>query len=192
MNTVEDFLKVKPTNLDALEGRILISVPFYNDPFFNRSVVLLTDYDNKNCVGLILNKKSSYRVKDLMIENKIKESLYFGGPVVDKMIFVVHNFASPKYSKLLPGIYTGFDIDFLKMVEQKKNRKLHFKFFVGYSGWLPGQLKQEIEQNMWVVGNANPDLIFNTEPNKIWETAVHNLGEEYQHWLQIPEYLSYN
>lgn len=34
MNTVEDFLKVKPTNLDVLEGRILIAVPFYNDPFF--------------------------------------------------------------------------------------------------------------------------------------------------------------
>jgi len=35
-------------------------------------------------------------------------------------------------------------------------------------------------------------LIFKTEPHKIWENAVINLGEEYLHWLQVPEYLSYN
>lgn len=192
MNTVEDFLKVKPTNLDVLEGRILIAVPFYNDPFFNRSVVLLTDYDDKNCVGLILNKKSTYRLQDLLPEIKIKESLYFGGLVVEKMIFAVHNFPSPNFSKLLPGIYTGFDDNLLKMVEENPNSEIDFKFFIGYSGWYPGQLQQEIEQNMWVVGNANPDLIFKTEPHKIWENAVINLGEEYLHWLQVPEYLSYN
>lgn len=193
MYSVEDFLKVTPTQLSISEGRILIAVPFYNDPFFNRSVVLLTDYNERDCVGLILNKTSLYTIKDLLPHIQFNQLLYFGGPVVDRKIFAIHNYAkSTKYAKLLPGIYTGFDQKLLTIIEKNKSEKLAYKFFVGYSGWSPGQLEHEIALNMWVVGNATPDLIFNTPPEKVWEKAILNLGEDYLHWLTIPEFLSHN
>ncbi len=193
MYTVEDFLKVTPTNLQIAEGRILIAVPFYNDPFFNRSVVLLTDYDEKDCVGLILNKKSPYTVKEILPEIKKNQLLYFGGPVIDPKIFAIHNYEySKRYSKLLPGIYVGFDQGLIDLIENNESEDFLYKLFVGYSGWAPGQLQSELDLNMWIIGNATPDLIFKTEPEKIWESAVSNLGEKYAHWLSIPEHLSHN
>jgi len=193
MYSVEDYLKVPSTHIELLAGRILIAVPFYNDPFFNRSVVLLTEYDAQNCVGLMLNKKSLYTMRDLLPQVKVNRLLHFGGPVVEKMILAIHNYdKSSKYTKLLPGIYTGFDHELLSIIELNEVQGLHFKFFVGYSGWGPGQLQEELGLNMWVVGHATPELIFATPPEKIWESAVLNLGEEYKHWLHIPEYLSHN
>ena len=110
MTTADTFFDVKPTEFSLTAGRILISVPFYNDPFFNRTVVLLTDYDEKSCAGLVLNKSSKLSVRKVISEIKVDDKLHIGGPVMPDGIFCIHNFENSKAaSKLLPGIYVGSD-----------------------------------------------------------------------------------
>jgi putative transcriptional regulator len=69
---------------------------------------------------------------------------------------------------------------------------MRYRFFVGYSGWSPGQLEGELAKNMWVIGAATPELVFDTPIPKIWETAVRNLGDDYLHWLKLPRIIGSN
>ena len=193
MDTVENFLEVKPTEFSLTAGRILISVPFYNDPFFNRTVVLLTDYDKQSCAGLVLNKSSRLSVRKVVSEIKVDDKLYIGGPVMPDGIFCIHNFENSKAaSKLLPGIYVGSDEVLISLIEHQAIPTMKYRFFVGYSGWSPGQLEGELANKMWVIGAATPELVFDTPCNKVWETAVRNLGNDYLHWLKTPRNFAHN
>jgi len=187
MRFIEDYLKIEPTSLPPAPGRILISVPFFNDPFFYRSVVLLTDYEPDSTAGFILNKESDYSVREIVSDIKVDDAVYVGGPVMSSVVFGIHNHDNTKKSaKLLPGVYVGYDNMFLTLIETKAIETMKYKFFIGYSGWSPGQLDDEIERKLWVVGNPTPDLIFDTPADLIWEHAVRLLGKNYLHWLDIP------
>lgn len=189
----DEFFDVKPTEFSLSAGRILISVPFYNDPFFNHSVVLMTDYEENSCAGLVLNKTSRLSVRKLVSEIKVDDKMSIGGPVLPDGIFCVHNFENSKTAnKLLPGIYIGSDEVLLSLIEHHAIPTLKYRFFVGYSGWSPGQLEGELDKKMWVIGAATPELVFDTPSHLIWETAVRNLGEDYLHWLKMPKNIENN
>ncbi|MDL2296832.1 YqgE/AlgH family protein [Bacteroidales bacterium OttesenSCG-928-B11] len=188
-----DFMKVNSTGLEPAVGRVLISVPFYNDIFFNRAVVLLTDYSPESTVGLILNKPSDSTVNEIIPSIKIDESVYLGGPVLSEMLFGIHNHRhGGNEPPLLKNVYVGYDDILLALIENDAIPQLRYKFFVGYSGWSPGQLDDEISRSMWVVSQENEEFIFNTSPEKMWETAVKNLGQEYRHWLSFPKHIEDN
>jgi putative transcriptional regulator len=185
---MKSLLHVKPTLLKPTTGRILISVPYYNDPFFNRSVVLLIDKDEENCVGLILNQELNCTVRQAVSGVKIDMPVFAGGPIMYHTAFALHNFESCKESdEILPHVYTGYDNILLAIFEYNAIPKMDFKFFIGYSGWSPGQLEDEINKKMWVVGEGNEELVLKTPTAKVWEHAVQSLGKEYAHWLDVPK-----
>ena len=189
----KDLLAVKQTEFELASGRILISVPYYNDTFFNRSVVLLTDYEGEHVAGLILNHKLPYTVRQMVDGLRVDAPMYLGGPVLPTALFLLHSFDSCKESaRIAPGIYFGYDQVLLALIEHNAIPALKYRFMMGYAGWSPGQLEEEIARNMWVVGNPTPELIFHTEPDKMWEKAVQVLGDEYRHWLNVPEYINLN
>lgn len=189
----KDLLAVKQTEFALAPGRILISVPYYNDTFFNRSVVLLTDYEGDHIAGLILNRRLTYTVRQLVDGIHSDAPMYLGGPVLPTALFLLHTFDSCKDSaRIAPGIYVGYDQVLLALIEHNAIPTLKYRFMMGYSGWSPGQLEDELARNMWVVGNPTPELVFNTNADKMWERAVQVLGKDYQHWLNVPEYINLN
>ncbi|MCQ2284511.1 MAG: YqgE/AlgH family protein [Bacteroidales bacterium] len=189
----KDLLKVKQTEFELAPGRMLISVPFYNDTFFNRSVVLLTDCDKEHTAGLIINHRLPYQVKQLVDEVHLEAPMFLGGPVLPSALFLLHNFESCKSAaQVVPGVYVGYDQVLLALIEHNAIPTMRYRFMMGYAGWSPGQLEEEISHNMWVIGNPTADLIFNTAAEDIWPTAVKVLGKEYEHWLQVPKYINLN
>lgn len=191
----QDLLKVKPTEFPLAPGRILVSVPYFNDTFFNRSVVLLTDYDpqQRQCAGLIINHQLDYSVEQVVEGLHVEASLYLGGPVHPSALFLLHDFEScTASSRIVPNVYVGYDKVLLALIETNAIEKLRYKFLMGYAGWAPGQLEEELMNKMWVVANPTPELIFDTPADKVWEKAVTILGEDYAHWLKIPKYVNLN
>jgi len=185
---MKSLLHVKPTLLKPAAGRILISVPYYNDPFFNRSVVLIIEKDEESCVGLILNQELNCTVRQAVSGVKIDMPVYAGGPVMHPTAFALHNFENCKESEeILPHVYTGYDNILLAIFEHNAIPAMDFKFFIGYSGWEPGQLEEEISRKMWVVAECNEELVLKTPTPKVWEKAVKSLGKEYLHWLEVPK-----
>ena len=187
----KDNLSVKQNEFELAPGRILISVPYYNDTFFNRSVVLLTDYEDEHVAGLILNHRLPYPVSQLVDGLRVEAPMYLGGPVLPTALFLLHSFESCKdSSQVAPGIYVGYDQVLLALIEHRAIPNLQYRFLMGYAGWSPGQLEGEIARNMWVIGNPTPELVFHTEPEKMWAKSVQVSGDGYQHWLNVPEYIT--
>ena len=185
---MRSLLYVKPTLLKPTTGRILISVPFYNDLFFNHSVVFLIDKDENNCVGLIINQELDCTVRQAITGIKLDMPVYAGGPVMHNSAFALHNFENCKLSQeIIPHVFTGYDDIPLAIFEHNAIPKMDFKFFIGYSGWSQGQLEDEIKRKMWVVAEGNEELILKTPTHKIWGKAVQSLGKDYAHWLQVPK-----
>ncbi|MCL1849928.1 MAG: YqgE/AlgH family protein [Bacteroidetes bacterium] len=185
---MRSLLQVKPTLLKPVTGRVLVSVPYYNDPFFNHSVVLIIERDEENCVGLIINQELNCTVRQAVSGVKIDMPVFAGGPVMHQAAFALHNFENCKESEeILPNVYTGYDEILLAIFEYNAIPKMDFKFFIGYSGWSPGQLEDEIKRKMWVVAEGSEELVLKTPTPKIWEKAVKSLGKEYAHWLEVPK-----
>ncbi len=188
MTVKRDFLRVKQTEFTLSEGSLLIAAPLSPDMLFNRSVILLTDYNKETVAGVIVNKPTPFVLDRLVDSISIKAPLYIGGPVSPEMLFLLHNHSnSDAASAIRPGIFFGYNDQLLKQIEQRLFPSIRYKFILGYSGWAPGQLEAEIANNYWVIGNPTPELLFNTEPDQIWHKAVSILGKEYEHWLKIPE-----
>ena len=171
----------------------MISVPFFQDPFFNRTVVLLTDYSPLSCAGLVLNKLSMNPVSEFVPDIKIDDDIYVGGPILAKSIFCIHNHSGgEKMIELLPNVFLGYDNMLLTLAELNMVKTLRYKFFLGYSGWSPGQLEEELENKMWIVANPTAKLILESHPDDLWYDAVASLGLEYFHWLDMPEDITEN
>ena len=193
MPYASDLLKVKQTGFSLAAGRLLISVPYYNDAFFNRSVVLLTDYDAEMCTGLIINRRLPYRVRDLVDGLRVDAPMFLGGPVMPWALFLLHDIENnAASSRIVPKVYVGYDQSLLTQIESNAMASGNCKFLMGYAGWSPGQLEDEIGKNMWVIGNPTPELVFHKEPESVWSESVRILGPDYEHWLRIPKYINLN
>jgi putative transcriptional regulator len=49
---------------------------------------------------------------------------------------------------------------------------------VGYAGWAPGQLDEELAGSSWLLAPVQPDLLFDIPIDDMWETAIRRLGAE--------------
>lgn len=193
MDFEKEFLKVKPTGIPLKEGVMLVAVPFFNDAYFNRSVVFLTDYSPSGAAGLIVNRRINVRIQEAKSDWRIDGKFFFGGPVTLQGIVTLHTFdGSGKFNPVGEGIYTGVDDILISMIEYNVIPTLKYRFYLGYSGWGEGQLDDELERGMWVVAECRPDLIFSDSPSTVWEKMVRQLGPDYQHWLNVPKMMMEN
>ena len=119
--------------LQPKKGRLLISEPsILNDDSFNRSIILLTEHNEKNSIGFILNKPLSFTVNDLIPEIDCNFVVHQGGPVEQDNLYFVH-----KSPELIPdsievdnGIYWGGNFDSLKeLLNTQKLKNNDIRFF---------------------------------------------------------------
>jgi putative transcriptional regulator len=64
--------------------------------------------------------------------------------------------------------------------------EIDLRLFLGYSGWAPGQLEDEIKEGTWLIANATEEIIFGTSQNDIWKKSISLLGKEYAYLAHIP------
>jgi len=177
-------------NLTAAKGKILIAEPLMGDPNFDRTVVFLTDHNSEGSVGFILNRMVDLSFDDLVLDfPSFKTNIGEGGPVQQDNMFFLHSKGDllPGSEEIIPGIYWGGDFNILKeLISMELIGSYDIRFFLGYSGWSAGQLEAELDQKAWQIGPAEPELIFNKEPERIWPKVIASLGGEYPLWQNTP------
>jgi putative transcriptional regulator len=167
------------------------------DPNFRRSVVMLCEHTTDDgSVGFILNKPLNVNVSDLVAEMpEIESPVFFGGPVATDSIHFIHNVGEllEESIEVHRGVYWGGDFEKLKFLIQSKLVLAHnIRFFVGYSGWSPGQLKEELEYKSWLISDMHANYLFKSKPNSLWKQAMYNMGNTYSVIAQMPEQYSLN
>lgn len=195
-----DIFKIRTNNVAPKTGRILIADPFASDFFFTRSVVLLTEYNsNDGAMGFILNKPVSLEnIPPEILEEfgeQISSRVFHGGPVGRDQLFYIHQLPPTVLEgslQILPNLFWGGD--FKKLAELIKDQVIptsSVKFFIGYSGWAPGQLEKEISNNYWVITNISPAEVLGDTSN-IWKEKLRSLGPKYEIWTHYPLDPQYN
>lgn len=184
--------KVKPA-----AGYMLLSEPFMPDPNFKRTVIMLCEHlEDGGSVGFILNKSLNIKVCDALVDfDAVKNDLYYGGPVAKDTLHYLHSYGDIIEDSLLisEGIYWGGNFE--QMGELLKDGTLDpkkIKFFLGYSGWSPGQLDEELTDNAWIVTPSKISYVFDVPNNELWKKVLLDLGGEYKQIINYPEDPSLN
>ena len=176
--------------VDPGPGILLIADPFLKDPNFLRTVVFLCEHREEGSFGFVLNRKYENTLDELIPDVEgFKLPVFYGGPVQMDTIHFLHQYPEdiPGGEEVMKGIYWGGD--FVKAVEMIKSGEMDFKkirFYIGYSGWGNGQLKEELKEKSWLTVKANRKLIFQTSAEEIWKESLKHLGGYYEMMIQFP------
>ncbi|MBX9850582.1 MAG: YqgE/AlgH family protein [Cytophagaceae bacterium] len=171
-------------------GSILISEPYLGDDNFERSVVLICEHNEEGTVGFVLNRPANLTLDAVVPDiSECAEILFVGGPVQqDSLHFIYRNNEYVSGSiKINEQMFWGGSYD--EMIDKINNKLLRlsdFRFFLGYSGWSPGQLEQEMEQNSWIVAEAGQIDLFGTDPNDLWRVLLKDMGGKYKMYSNYP------
>ncbi len=167
------------------KGCILISEPFLPDPNFERTVILVCDHTKEGTVGFILNRPAEIKLGDVVEEFEDGEkTIYVGGPVEQNTMHFIHRIPQQLESSfaLGEGIFWGGDFEILKSLVNTKQVTLDdVRFFLGYSGWAPRQLRNEIEKNTWFV--YKPERlteIWELDPDDLWRVILKKMGGKFK------------
>ncbi|MEM7750819.1 MAG: YqgE/AlgH family protein [Pseudomonadota bacterium] len=178
---------------DSLEGKLLISMPTIAEGCFARSVVYICAHSKDGAMGLIVNQAAKSIAFDELLEqldiednegcladtDKLQaRTVHFGGPVDTSRGFVLH---SPDYFQASSTVQMadGFSLtstpDVLKALLTGAGPE-HSIVALGYAGWSPGQLENEIKHNGWLHCEADPSVVFGTELEAKYDNALSKLG----------------
>ncbi len=173
-------------------GKILIAEPFMLDPGFKRSVVLLADYHREEgTFGFIINRPTDIPLSKLTDDfPKLNSRVYYGGPVGNNCIYFVHNCGDllEDSVKICHGIYWSGSYDKLRfLVDNGLITEHNIRFFLGYSGWDPGQLEEEMKEPAWIISDMDPNYLFRVHSDQLWKECLENMGKHYAIIGQIAE-----
>ncbi|MFC7705706.1 YqgE/AlgH family protein [Plastorhodobacter daqingensis] len=169
-----------------LSGKLLVAMPGMGDPRFEKSVVFMCAHSDDGAMGLIVNKPAAeVRFADLLDQLGISRTsegsdirVHFGGPAEHGRGFVLHSADYSANGSTLQvddriGMTGTLDIleDIAKGIGPSRSI-----LALGYAGWGPGQLEDEILQNGWLTCDAPLDLVFSADNASKWEGALRTLG----------------
>ena len=171
-----------------LANHFLIAMPAMQEPIGGGTVVYVCEHNENGVLGVVINKPTDMTMEVLFdrIDLKlaagsdapiINEPIMFGGPVQDDRGFVLHTPGARYSSSLTVTDEIAFttSIDVLEAVA-KGDGPERLLVSIGYSGWSPGQLEDEIGRNGWLTVGASADILFDFPIEQRYVAAIKLLG----------------
>ena len=178
------------TKRGFLKGKLLIAMPSIQGDDFSHSVVFVCDHSKEGAMGLVLNKPAPRMIFSDLVEKLdlgevnrppddeiLQMPVMLGGPVKQFQGFVLHSsdYKSDETLKVAAGYALTATVDVLKAIAAGKGPKRKI-LALGYAGWSAGQLEDEILRNGWLTCDADADLVFSGNNEKMHEAALKKLG----------------
>jgi putative transcriptional regulator len=167
------------------QGKILVADRKLKDPHFAQTVVLIVGSGDQGTLGLVLNRESEVLVTELL--KGVKEArgrddtAFEGGPVEPmSVVALLRSPNGPRGAEHVSGdIWAILDPDAIKDALAAHVGPDQLRFFVGYTGWAPGQLETEVDAGAWRIVRGGADTVFDNKPKSLWERLVRNLDVTY-------------
>jgi len=173
-----------PAAAFSLTGQLLIAMPAMADPRFATSVIYICAHTDDGAMGIVVNRPlASPSFADLLQQLAVDPvpparsiRLCQGGPVDNARGFVLHSTDWTGDGSLRVDDATALtaSLDILKAIAGGGGPQLGM-LALGYAGWGPGQVEQEIAQNAWLSVPADPDLLFDDQHETKWRRALAKL-----------------
>lgn len=186
-------MKIDKSPPGYLAGHLLIATPILTDQRFLRGVILLCAHTPGGAMGVMVNRLGG-RVKfsDLLGEVGVqidpamsdKVPIHFGGPVEPGRGFVLHS-PEKKYDgtqSITDELVMTSTVDVLTDIAKNEGPAKSL-LALGYAGWGPGQLDQEIQANCWLTIPASADFVFSSDLDGLWMRTLESLGVHAPHTI---------
>ncbi|HEY7247164.1 MAG TPA: YqgE/AlgH family protein [Xanthobacteraceae bacterium] len=176
-----------------LDGQMLIAMPSMGDERFARSVIYVCAHSTEGAMGIVVNQPAAnISFSDLLVQLDVIPSseliqlrshagsvqVLKGGPVDTQRGFVLHSSDFVIENSTLPideGICLTATLDILKAIARGSGPRSAI-LALGYAGWAPGQLENEIQHNGWLHCAADPQLIFGADTSSKYNAALKKIG----------------
>lgn len=169
-------------DLDNISGKFLIAAPGLEDPNFSRTVVLVCEHSREGAFGLIVNRILMNSFIPLLDAFDIKNSLidlpvYYGGPVRPEQGYVLYSPVDERYVsvKVTNDLAVTASKEILYDIAEGKGPE-YFLFTLGFSGWSPNQLEEELMMDGWIIAPLDANIIFRVPVSDRWKSAAESVG----------------
>ncbi|BDU77403.1 YqgE/AlgH family protein [Mesoterricola sediminis] len=168
--------------MSQLAPCLLVASPLLLDPNFLHSVVLLVEHDENGAMGVILNRPLPVTLQQICQESRLafdgdpEATAWRGGPVDPQRGVILVRGGLPEAEDTV--------LDFTDFISYRKDLleslliepKASFRLFLGYAGWGPGQLDQELQEGAWARVPLNPDWLMAEDPQELWNRAIQSIS----------------
>jgi putative transcriptional regulator len=156
---------------------LLVAHPAFRDMDYRQTVLLAAPGPNGGHVGVILNRPTRRSLASLFPEHepskKVMDPVHYGGPFSrGALVALVKTDAAPGVGtvQVMKNLFMAFRVNTIdQVIESRPNDA---RYYVGYVGWRPGELKAEIDRGIWSVLNADMDVVFRKDTEGLWEEML--------------------
>jgi putative transcriptional regulator len=185
------------TDFNVEKGDIILAEPFMENPHFKDGVIVITEHSEESgTVGFLINKTLKLKMNEVVEEfPEIETELLYGGPVQTDTLHYIHTYGKVLNDSLhiTKNLYWGGDFMQLKaLIRQNVIKADGIRFYLGYSGWSPGQLEEEFEVGTWMQSKLDLNYIFKTKLKKVWPKAMADKGNAFTVIAKMPGSISWN
>ena len=153
---------------------ILVAHPAFRDMEYRQTVIIAAPAPNGGHVGVILNRPTRRSLGSLFPEHepskKVLDPVFYGGPFSrGALVALVRAYSAPGPGSVLMmiNLYLAFRANTIDQVIE--NTPNEARYFVGYVGWRPGELKNELDRGIWSVTGAEIDTVFRKDTDGMWD-----------------------
>ena len=180
--------------MDNLQGQFLIATPSMDDPNFRQAVMLMVQHDADGALALILNRPSNISLKQAWQEVGTSECvcdgmLAIGGPCQGPMM-AIHDKQDVGEKQVLPGVFLSVEEENVSWLMRRGASQM--RCFIGYAGWAPGQLEEEIAFGSWKTIPAKMDLIFKIQNETLWQQVTKTADRAISHPNLLPHMIPHD
>ena len=181
------------------KGRLLVATPPLDDPNFDRTVVYMLEHESDGALGVVVNRPTGEMLDEPLDRwNDLQArpaSVFAGGPVEPDALIALALSESPvehETDELAPISGRVASADLTADPALVAGQVNAVRVFRGYAGWGPGQLEGEIDEGAWIVLDAEPDDIFDDDPDELWRAVLRRQGGRLAWLADVPDDLSAN
>lgn len=165
-----------------LPGHLIIASPNMDDPYFNKAVIMLCSHDEEGAFGLLINRHIGYINAEIMqtsANDDAKPKVFdvlVGGPVEPDASLVLTIQEEDLLNFNIHPLFTLYNNaeDYIADHVVEKSSE-YFMVFKGYCSWAPGQLDQEMQENVWIARPPSLEMIQSTAYKKKWNQCMKDL-----------------
>jgi putative transcriptional regulator len=175
------------TMSSVLAPGLLLAAPPLADPNFERSVILLSAHGPEGAFGWVLNGQEAMPLSELLVRTELASEapdvngvVRIGGPVAQDQVWLLYPSGS------LPIEVEG-QLEVVKGITASASRKVleliaagqvpdGLVTLVGYAGWGPWQLENEIKSGAWLPTDVTAAVVFETPVSELWARAYALVG----------------
>jgi putative transcriptional regulator len=175
----------------GLAPGFLVASPTLADPNFDGSLVLMAEHHGEGALGFVVNRPGPIAVADVLrgldgglaeaaaASGRLAGQVLVGGPVQPERLWILHRpgpvAAEEGSVRVGDALALGGSKELLEALVRDPAAG-PFLLLLGYAGWSPMQVEQEVGAGAWIPLPFEEALVWDVPLEGRWEAAVRRLG----------------